>query len=159
MLPEARADSSRVRRMPAFNQPYGAAMKKILMSLVSFSAFALLGSGCVSMEVHERVLKHLETEQEANAALAAENERQADEIAKLSAEDKKNKALIDQMHTAAANAPTIDEDAFMEMMRKTWDGADMSGWETVRSGGAMGVRMDDSGVLFKSGSWELTDNT
>lgn len=133
-------------------------MKKTLLSLVTFSAFALIGSGCVSLDEYNRVVKHLENEQEANVALAAENERQSGELSRLSGENKKNLALIEEMRTASANTPTLNEEDFMNRLKDAW-GRDMSGWETVRSGGAMGIRMDDSGVLFKSGSWDLTDNT
>ena len=47
----------------------------------------------------------------------------------------------------------------LKKIQELW-GKDMGrSWEMVQSGGAVGVRMDDSGVLFKSGSWDLTDNT
>jgi flagellar motor protein MotB len=133
-------------------------MKKFLMSFVAFSAFALLGSGCVSLEEFERVQKHLETSEEANSALAAENGRLGDEVSRLRSERDKNLAQIKAMQDASANQPAISDDELMKRFKDIW-GNDMNGWETVRSGGAMGVRMDDSGVLFKSGSWDLTENT
>lgn len=133
-------------------------MKKILMSTVLFSSFALLGSGCVSLDEYNRVVKHLETEKEANVALAAENGRLGDELSTSRGERAKLLSQIEAIKEASAKSPTISEDDFYKAMREMWD-SDMKGWETVRSGGAMGVRMDDSGVLFKSGSWDLTDNT
>jgi flagellar motor protein MotB len=133
-------------------------MKKTLISIATFSAFALLGSGCVSLDEYNRVVKHLENEKEANVALSAECERLGDEVGRLSNDNKRQLSMIEELRTQAANAPTIDEEEFARKLREAW-GGDMKGWETVRSGGAMGVRMDDSGVLFKSGSWDLTDNT
>jgi flagellar motor protein MotB len=134
-------------------------MKKFLMSFFAFSAFALLGSGCVSLDEFNRVQRNLETEMEANAALSAENSRLGDEVGRLRNEHGKNLAQIKAMQDASANQPAISDDELMKRFKDIWGGNDMNGWETVRSGGAMGVRMDDSGVLFKSGSWDLTENT
>jgi flagellar motor protein MotB len=133
-------------------------MKKFLMSFVAFSAFALLGSGCVSLEEFDRVQRAYETEMEANTAMSAENARLGSEVNRLRAEHQKNLAQIKAMQDASANQATISDDELMDRFKEIW-GNDMNGWETVRSGGAMGVRMDDSGVLFKSGSWDLTENT
>ena len=133
-------------------------MKKFLMSFVAVSAFALL-TGCVSLEEHNRVLRHLETEKEANAALASENSRLGDEVGTLRSERLKNQALIQQMKDASDREPTISDEDLKKRFQDIWGGNNMNGWEKVQSGDAVGVRMDDSGVLFKSGSWDLTENT
>ena len=134
-------------------------MKKILMFFVAVSAFALL-SGCVSLEEYDRVQKHLETEQEANRAIAAENSRLESVISGLRTEREKHMTAIDELRKQANATPAMTEDDLVERMQKIWgSGLRDSEWEYVQSGGAVGVRMDDSGVLFKSGSWNLTDGT
>lgn len=133
-------------------------MKKLMMSFVAFSSMALLGSGCVSLDEFTRVQKHLENEQQANVALAAENTRQEGEINRLRSDRDGLVKAIEDLKDAHARTPQISEGDIVRRIQDIW-GRDMSGWETVQSGGAFGVRMDDSGVLFRSGSWELTDNT
>jgi flagellar motor protein MotB len=135
-------------------------MKKIVMSIVALAALALLGSGCVSLEEYDRVQKHLETEQEANRAMAAENARLEGAISRMRTNEEKHLAAIQELRERLESTPTISEEDLVERMRKIWGGG-LRGdeWEYVQSGGAVGVRMDDSGVLFKSGSWDLTDNT
>ncbi|MBZ0136595.1 MAG: OmpA family protein [Planctomycetes bacterium] len=134
-------------------------MKKILMSLAVVAAFPLL-TGCVSMEEFDRVQKHLETEQEANRAIAAENARLEGLVSNLKTDREKHLAAIEELRKN--QGPAISEDDLVKRMQEIWgDGLRNSGseWEYVQSGGAVGVRMDDSGVLFKSGSWDLTDGT
>ncbi|MBX3473229.1 MAG: OmpA family protein [Planctomycetes bacterium] len=133
-------------------------MKKILFSLISVSSVALLG-GCVSLEEYDRVVKHLENEQSAIAATSAENSRLSGELTKARNENKSLMARIDEMRTAAANTPEMDTDKLLAEIRKQWGMEKNGDWEWVQSGNAVGVRLDDSGVLFKSGSWELTDGT
>ena len=135
-------------------------MKKILMSFVAFSAFALLGSGCVSLDEFNRVQKHLDSEQEANRALSAENVRLGDEVGKLRNERTDLVKSINDMKDQQVKTPEYTGEDMLKKIKDIWN-KDMSGngWEMVQSGGAVGVRMDDSGVLFKSGSWDLTDNT
>jgi len=133
-------------------------MKNILMSLVCVSSAALLG-GCVSLEEYDRVVKHLETEQAAGIALSSENQRISGELNKSRTENNSLKNSIEEMRKASAAAPKIDEDELYAKISKMWGGKQGDGFEWVQSGGAVGVRMDDSGVLFKSGSWDLTDGT
>ncbi|MBK8205853.1 MAG: OmpA family protein [Planctomycetes bacterium] len=132
-------------------------MKKILLSIVAVSAVALLG-GCVSLEEYETTRGMYETEAEANAALAAENARLEASLNKEKSDKAALQKSLEEIQKAAANQPAIDKDAMLEELKKIW-GGNMGEWETVRSGGAIGVRLDDSGVLFTSGSWTLTDNT
>ncbi|MBX3458418.1 MAG: OmpA family protein [Planctomycetes bacterium] len=132
-------------------------MKKILLSLVAAPALALLG-GCVSLDSYEQTQAMYEAEAEANAALAAENSRLESALSKERSDKQALQKSLEDMKTAAANTPKVKEDDLVEMMKKIW-GGNMGEWETVRSGGAVGVRLDDSGVLFQSGSWTLTDNT
>lgn len=134
-------------------------MKKILMSIVSVSAVALLGSGCVSLEEYDRVQSHLDTEQEANRALAAENARLEGEVVDSRT---KNQSLLEQIENMKSlnNKEALDEDALLKKIGDVWgSGLRGSEWEMVQSGGAVGVRMDDSGVLFSSGSWNITSQT
>ncbi|MCB9894459.1 MAG: OmpA family protein [Planctomycetes bacterium] len=134
-------------------------MKKILMSLVALSTIGLLGSGCVSLDEYNRVQKHLDSEMEANRALGAENVRLGDEVSKLRNERTDLLDSIEQMKAEIAKTPEYTGEDMLQKIKDLW-GKDMGGsWEMVQSGGAVGVRMDDSGVLFKSGSWDLTDNT
>lgn len=136
-------------------------MKKIGMSFVALSVTALLGSGCVSLDEYNRVQKHLETETKANVALAAENERLDGEVSKLRSHTASQEARIKELKALAEAKPQYDENEIVKRIQDIW-GAGLGGndnWEFVQSGGAVGVRMDDSGVLFKSGSWDLTDNT
>ena len=135
-------------------------MKKALLSLISISTVALMGSGCVSLEEYDRVVKHLESEQEANVAVAAENERLTGHVRTLSTENQSLKQKISGMQEAAAAVPQMDQGALSDEIRKVWGkGLKSDEWEFVQSGSAVGVRMDDSGVLFKSGSWDLTEGT
>jgi len=133
-------------------------MKKILMSLISISSVALLG-GCVSLEEYDRVVKHLETEQAAGAAVAAENVRISGELSKYRGENTSLRKQIEGMKEVSAKTPTIDEDELYAKIAKMWGGKQGDGFEWIQNGGAVGVRMDDSGVLFKSGSWDLTEGT
>lgn len=135
-------------------------MKKILMSLVTVSAVALLGSGCVSLEEYDRVQKHLDTEKEANRALSAENSRLEGEVVDLRGDKRSLEQAIAELKEVNSQTPEMDKDALLKEIRKVW-GGDMNSneWEMVQSGGAVGVRMDDSGVLFGSGSWTLTSQT
>lgn len=136
-------------------------MKRILMSLVAVSTMAMLGSGCVSLDEYNRTAEHLQTEQEANRALAADNARLEGEVTKAQTDRERLLATIEQLQEQANKTPTLDEDALVKRFQDIW-GSGLGGndnWEYVQSGGAVGVRMDDSGVLFKSGSWDLTDNT
>ena len=132
-------------------------MKKILMSVAAVAAFALL-SGCVSLEEFNRVQKHLETEQEANVAMSAELSRLEGTISSMRIEREKHLTAIEELRKKADATPGVTGEDLVGQLRKIWDN-DMRGWETVSTGGAVGVRMDDSGVLFKSGSWDLTDGT
>ncbi|MBE7493176.1 MAG: OmpA family protein [Planctomycetes bacterium] len=131
-------------------------MKKISLTLLSLVSVALLG-GCVSLEEFDRVTRHLETEQQNSVALAAENERMHGELNKARNENATLKAKIDEMRNT--KAPEMDTDKLLAEIRKQWGMEKNGDWEWVQSGGAVGVRLDDSGVLFKSGSWELTDGT
>lgn len=135
-------------------------MKKSLMTIVSICVVALLGSGCVSLEEYDRVQKHLETEQEANRALAAENARYEGEVTNLRTKRSTLETQVQELKNSLENQPSISEEDLLERFQEIW-GNDLRGddWEMVRSGGAVGVRMDDSGVLFKSGSWDLTSQT
>ena len=134
-------------------------MKKILMSIVALSTIGLLGSGCVSLDEFNRVQKHLDSEMEANRALGAENVRLGDEVGKLRNERTDLLSSIDKMQAEMSKTPEYTGEDMLKKIQELW-GKDMGGsWEMVQSGGAVGVRMDDSGVLFKSGSWDLTDNT
>lgn len=132
-------------------------MKKILMSFAAVAGFALL-SGCVSVEEYNRVQKHLETEQEANSAMAAELSRLEGTISNLRTEREKHLTAIQGLRDQLDAQPKITGEDLVDRLKEIW-GNDMRGWETVSTGGAVGVRMDDSGVLFKSGSWDLTDGT
>ena len=136
-------------------------MKKIVMSLVALSTMALLGSGCVSLDEYNRTAEHLQTEQEANRALSAENTRLEGEVNKARADREKLQASIVQLKEQLEKTPSISEDDIVKRIQDIW-GSGLGGsdkWEYVQSGGAAGVRMDDSGVLFKTGSWALTDHT
>jgi chemotaxis protein MotB len=135
-------------------------MKKIAMTLMSVSAVALLGSGCVSMEEYDRTVRMLETEQHANVALGAENQRLSGEVTRLRSENTALERSLSDLKTTAENTPSYDEATLVEKFQEIWgSGLRGSDWEYVQSGGAVGVRMDDSGVLFRSGSWDLTDQT
>jgi chemotaxis protein MotB len=129
-------------------------MKKVLMILVSVSAVALLG-GCVSLEEFNRNTRQLESEQEANAALAEENRRLEGEVNKLRGD---NVLLEKSLEDIKAASSTSKAD-LTDQLKDIWKGANTDEWEIIRNGNAMGVRLDDSGVLFQSGSWTLTDNT
>lgn len=129
-------------------------MKKILLSLVSISAVALLG-GCVSLDEYNRTAEQLTNEEEANMALAEENRRMEAELNKLRGEKDALEKSIKDMSAVNGGASQAD---LVKQFQDIW-GDRMDGWEMVRSGNAVGVRIDDSGVLFASGSWTLTSNT
>ncbi len=131
-------------------------MKKILMSLVSISAVALLG-GCVSLEEYDRTVGQLENEMHANEAVTAENRRLEDELIKLRNDNAALKKSLTDMKAAGSG---VSEAALLDRFKEIWGDSLRGGeFETVRAGGATGVRLDDSGVLFQSGSWTLTANT
>lgn len=132
-------------------------MKKILFSLISISSVALLG-GCVSLEEYDRVVKHLENEQAAVAATSAENARVNGELGKARNENKSLRSQIEEMKLVDKGS-VIDEGELYAKIAEMWGGKQGDGFEWIKNGGAVGVRMDDSGVLFKSGSWELTEGT
>lgn len=132
-------------------------MKKILMLVAAVGGFALL-SGCVSMDEYDRVKTHLENEQEANRAMSAELSRLEGSISSMRVEREKHLTAIQELRDQLNAQPEITGEDLVERLKNIW-GNDMRGWETVSTGGAVGVRMDDSGVLFKSGSWDLTDGT
>ncbi|MHC4839530.1 MAG: OmpA/MotB family protein [Planctomycetota bacterium] len=133
-------------------------MKKILTA-ITVSLFALVGSGCVSLDEYNRVAEHLEAEQEANAAIGAENRRKDGIIDTLRADNDKKAAQIKEMRVLQ-KSNQMPEDDIISKIKDIW-GKDMrsSDWDMVQSGGAVGVRMDDRGVLFRSGSWTLTTGT
>jgi chemotaxis protein MotB len=135
-------------------------MKKSMIFVAVLSTAALLGSGCVSLEEYNRVAKHLETEQQANTAISAEAQRLEGEVVRLRGDNDSLRRSIDEMKELHASSGQLDRESLMDAIRREW-GGNMSGsdWEFVRSGSAVGVRLDDSGVLFRSGSWELTDQT
>ncbi len=129
-------------------------MKKLLALLVA-AALPMLG-GCVSMNEYDRAVKHLETEQDSRRALVAENERLEEANARLHRENSALKKSLNEVKTIEVKP--VDEDALLKRLNEMW--ADKNGdWDVVRRGGAVGVRIDDKGVLFKAGSWELTDKT
>ena len=131
-------------------------MKKILLSLISVCGVAMLG-GCVSLDEYHRTKEHLNTEQQAGAALSAENQRLSDEAARLRAANKKYEDQIKNM-TVAGSSVDADMDRMKEELRRIWGSEGRSGeWDWVETNGALGVRLDDRGVLFRSGSWDLTD--
>ena len=133
-------------------------MKKILTA-ITVSLFALVGSGCVNMDEYTRVADHLEAELEANVAMSQELLRKDALIDSLR---NKNSAYLQSIKDMqdASKASGIDEDSILKKIGEIW-GKDMrsSDWDIVHSGGAVGVRMDDRGFLFKSGSWTLTTST
>jgi flagellar motor protein MotB len=131
-------------------------MKKILMSLVTISAVALLG-GCVSLEEHDRTVRQLEAEQQANVAMAAENARLQGELSRLRTDRDALQRSLQDIRDTANSQPSVD---LTDQFKKIWGDMGRGGeFEQVRAGNAVGVRLDDSGVLFASGSWTLTDNT
>ncbi|MCB9936410.1 MAG: OmpA family protein [Planctomycetes bacterium] len=135
-------------------------MKKIAMSFVALSVTALLGSGCVSLDEYNRLQKQYETEKEANVAMSAEVSRQDGEISKLRSHAGAQEARIKELKDLLDAKPADTGEDLVKRIQEIWGGLGGNGdWEFVQSGGAVGVRMDDSGVLFKSGSWDLTDNT
>lgn len=130
-------------------------MKNLALSLISIVGVALLG-GCVSVDEHARTKEHLNTEQQANAALGLENDRLNGELAKERAERKRLEGKVREMGDVGKGAE-VDIDKMKEELRKIWGAEGGKGeWNWVERGGALGVRIDDSGVLFRSGSWELT---
>lgn len=133
-------------------------MKKILLSLLAFPSVALLG-GCVSMDAYNDLAKHLETEEQANAALAADNERINADNAKLNSDNNSLREKIKGM-ADVSNASKMTEEEMLAKLRGIWgtDGKD-DRFEWIRNGEAVGVRFDDSAMLFNSGSWVLTAGT
>jgi chemotaxis protein MotB len=129
-------------------------MKKLLI-LAAFSFVpALFGTGCMSDR--NVIAKELDDANQEKAALQSENERLGDQIDGLR---KENAGLKDAL-TKANSEPhaTVDEDKLLAEMSKILGGSN-GDWDVIRRGAAMGVRIDDRGVLFKSGSWELTEKT
>jgi chemotaxis protein MotB len=132
-------------------------MKMVKSLLLCLAMPAALLTGCVSLDDHNRVLEHLKTEQEANTALTAELERRDESNRRL---DTDNKNLRKKLGEAqAVEAPKVDEEELYRKLREAWEKEAKGEWEYIRNGGAVGVRIDDRGVLFKSGSWDLTDKT
>lgn len=133
-------------------------MKKILTA-ITVSLFALVGSGCVNMDEYARVADHLEAELEANAAMSQELLRKDALIDNLREKNSAYLQSIKDMKDASATVQ-IDEDSLYKKIGDLWGESMRSNdWDVVHSGGAVGVRMDDRGVLFKSGSWVLTTGT
>ncbi|MCC6575498.1 MAG: OmpA family protein [Planctomycetes bacterium] len=129
-------------------------MKKLLV--LSIAAVLPFLGGCVSTNEYDRLLKTHDTSEDANAALSAENERLEDANGKLSKENAAlRKSLADMKEV---KAPTVDQEALLAEMKKIWS-SENGDWDVVSRGGAVGVRIDDKGVLFKPGSWEITDKT
>ena len=134
-------------------------MKKFAMTAV-VSVVALLGSGCVSLEEFNRTVKSLENEQQANTALAAENARLEGEVDKLRSDNMALDRSLQEIKDQASRTPTVSEEDLISKMQEIWGkGLRSDEWEYVRTGSAVGIRLDDSGVLFKTGSWDLTDGT
>lgn len=132
-------------------------MKKILLTLISVVGVATLG-GCVSMDEYTRTKEHLNTEQQANAALGAEVDRLNSENARLAAQAKGYEDTIRGMNSNLTGTDTDIEKMKAELL-KIWGPQGGKGeFDWIRNGRALGVRFDDSAVLFKSGSWELTQN-
>lgn len=126
-------------------------MKKLLI-LAAFSFIpALFGTGCASDR--DKVVRDLELANEEKASLQMENERLNDQVGMLKKENQRlQNALVEANNKPA---PKVDEEALLAKLREYWNGN--GDWDVIQRGGAVGVRIDDRGVLFKSGSWELTD--
>ena len=108
-------------------------MKRILMSLVAVSTMAMLGSGCVSLDEYNRTAEHLQTEQEANRAMAAENARLEGEVTKAQTDREKLLATIESLKEQASKTPEIDEESIVERFKEIW-GSGLGGndnWEYV----------------------------
>lgn len=134
-------------------------MKRIFASLISVSSVALLG-GCVSMQEYDRVVKHLENEQQANVAATGENERLAAELNKLRSDNSTLRGQVANMKTVANDTPAMDTDRLLAEIRRQWGMDGKSGdFEFIQNGASVGVRLDDSAMLFNSGSWILTADT
>lgn len=134
-------------------------MNKFALTAV-VSVVALLGSGCVSLEEYNRTVKTLENEQEANTALAAENSRLEGEVDKLRSDNMALDRSLQEIKDQASRTPMVSEEDLISKMKKVWgDGLRSDEWEYINTGAAVGIRLDDSGVLFKTGSWDLTDGT
>ncbi len=132
-------------------------MKKVLYLATALLAVPVLG-GCVSMDEYDRVVSHLETEQEANDALAAENARLEGLVRRSKTDNEALQKAIEEMKAANAEVK-VDEAGLYKKLEELWGLEKDSDWEVVQSGGAVGVRIDDRGVLFNSGSWMLTSQT
>ena len=130
-------------------------MKKLLMLAALAAIPALFNTGCMS---DRNVLaQQLDEANQSNAALQAENERLEDQVGALR---KENGDLKTNLANIKAEKPQpVDEGKLYDELRKMWEKEGGGDWDVIRRGGAMGVRIDDRGVLFKSGSWELTDKT
>ncbi|CAG1010226.1 putative lipoprotein YiaD [Anaerolineales bacterium] len=131
-------------------------MKKLLI-LAAFSFVpALFGTGCATGEYNKLQDQYRQTCEEKDA-LQSENERLGDQIEGLR---KENAGLKDALNKANSEPhATVDEDKLLAEMSKILGEGNNGDWDVIRRGAAMGVRIDDRGVLFKSGSWELTENT
>jgi chemotaxis protein MotB len=114
--------------------------------------------GCVSVDEYTRTKEHLNTEQQANAALGAEVDRLSAENARLAAQSRGYEDTIKGMNSKVTGTDT-DIDKMKAELLKIWGPQGGSGeFDWIRSGRALGVRFDDSAVLFTSGSWVLTQN-
>lgn len=128
-------------------------MKKLLM-LTAFAAIgALFNTGCMSDR--NVLVTDLENANQEKAALQAENERLQDNVANLRKENGDLKTALTEANSKPA--PTVDEEAILKKLQEYW--GNNGEWDVIHRGGAVGVRIDDRGVLFKSGSWELTEKT
>ncbi|CAG0928467.1 Peptidoglycan-binding protein ArfA [Planctomycetaceae bacterium] len=129
-------------------------MKKLLMLAALVAIPAVFSTGCMSDR--NRDLQMLDEANASNAALQAENERLEDQVGTLRKQNEDLKTALTNANSKPA--PTVDEDALLRKLKEYWDGGNGE-WDVIHRGGAVGVRIDDRGVLFKSGSWELTEKT
>ena len=131
-------------------------MKKLIMLAALVAIPALFNTGCATGAYNDTV-KALDEANQSNAALQAENERLEDQVGTLR---KENGDLKTSLANVQAEKPQpVDEGKLYDELRKMWEKEGGGDWDVIRRGGAMGVRIDDRGVLFRSGSWELTDKT
>lgn len=129
-------------------------MKRIVLTFITLAAIALF-SGCVSLDEYDRVANHLRNSEEANAALRGALDEADGVLEKLDDRNTWLKEEIESMNRAQAERPDPGEEIRKQLL-EMWGDND---WEVIQKGGAVGVRIDDRGVLFKSGSWILTQNT
>jgi len=132
-------------------------MKKLLILAALVAVPALFGTGCASSKAYDDAVKHNEILANEKSALQAENERLEDQANRLRAENERLTGALAE--TKAAPPATVNEDEMYEKLRKMWEGQSGGDFDVIRRGGAAGIRIDDRNVLFKSGSWELTDKT